>query len=145
MASKKGSARERAQQFLANIGTAGGPVGSEGLVSFGATDLASQVQYGNVDQYAAIRGDATGRVVGSYDQPAPAMPRDLDSSYMKLNLPGSPLPRLGLLVPQFQSSAEIVQNQITTSQQYEMSAAMPQTGFLPMGLQPPANSKKGNK
>lgn len=143
MAAKKGSARQRADQFLASIGTAGGAIGSEGLVGFGAADLANQVQAGNVDQYAAIRGG--GIQVGAPAQEAPAMPSDLDSAYLKLNLPGSPLGRMALLSPNAQSTAEVVQNQIIANEQYQMLAAMPQTGMLPLGLPPANNSRKGNK
>lgn len=143
MAAKKGSARQRADQFLARIGTAGGAIGSEGLVGFGATDLANQVQSGNIDQYAAIRGG--GIQVGGPNAEAPTMPSDLDSSYLKLNLPGSPLGRMALLSPQAQATAEAVQNQIITNEQYQMLGSMPQTGMLPFGLPPATNSRKGNK
>ena len=34
------------------------------------------------------------------------MPRDLDNAYLKLNLPGSPLPSNGLLVPGTLMSAD---------------------------------------
>ena len=55
MASKKPSARERANNFIAQYGTAGGPIGAPGLIYFGAGDVARQIQSGNIDQYAAIR------------------------------------------------------------------------------------------
>jgi len=145
MASKKASARERADQFIAAIGTAGGPVGAPGLVSFGATDLATQVQSGNVDQYAAIRMMNGGVQVGNPNAPQPPMPQDLDASYMKLNLPGSPLPRNGLLAPQFSRNAEIIQNQIQANEQMMMTQFMPPTGQLPMGIQPPMPQKKGRR
>jgi len=145
MASKKASARERADQFIAAIGTAGGPVGAPGLVSFGATDLATQVQSGNVDQYAAIRMMNGGVQVGNPNAPQPPMPQDLDASYMKLNLPGSPLPRNGLLAPQFARNAEIIQNQIQANEQMMLTQFMPPTGQLPMGIQPPMPQKKGRR
>ncbi len=145
MATKKGSARQRTDQFLANFGTAGGPIGSEGLVSFGATDLNNQVQAGNIDQYAAIRGVDQKALIGRPGAQPPAMPSDLDSAYLKLNLPGSPLGRMGLLTPQYQSAAEATQNQIITNEQYQMLGAMPQVGLLPMGLPPAKNSRGRNK
>jgi len=145
MAVKKSSARKRAEEFLLNVGTAGGPVGSEGLYTFGATDLAAQVQSGNIDQYAAMRGANGGRVVGQANAPAPAMPRDIDSAYLKLNLPGSPLARNALLSPQLQHAAEFTQNNIITNEQYMLMQAMPPTGMLPMGLPPANNSKGGQK
>ena len=55
MAKKKAGAREKADKFLAAIGTAGGPIGAPGLVQFGAGDTARQVMSGNVDEYAPIR------------------------------------------------------------------------------------------
>lgn len=145
MAVKKSSARERAERFLVNVGTAGGPVGAEGLYTFGAANLAAQVESGNIDQYAAMRGQNGSPVVGQTGAPAPAMPRDLDSAYLKLNLPGSPLTRNALLSPQMQSAAEFNQNSIITNEQYLMMQGMPQTGMLPLGLPPANNSKGGSK
>jgi len=144
MASKKASAGDRAAQFLANIGTAGGPIGSPGLVMFGAGDTARQVQSGNIDEYAAIRATSA-PVIGDPNAVQPRMPADLDAAYLKLNLPGSPLPRNGLLAPQFQKAAEMTQNQAIMNEQYMMSQFMPLTGQLPMGIQPPMPQKKGRR
>lgn len=144
MASKKASAGDRAAQFLASFGTAGGPIGSPSLVMFGAGDTARQVQSGNVDEYAAIRA-ASAPVIGNPNAPQPPMPSDLDAAYLKLNLPGSPLPRNGLLAPQFQKAAEMTQNQAFTNEQYMMSRFLPPTGQLPMGIQPPMPQKKGSR
>lgn len=144
MASKKASAGDRAAQFLASFGTAGGPIGSPGLVMFGAGDTARQVQSGNIDEYAAIRSTAA-PVVGNPNAPQPMMPADLDAAYLKLNLPGSPLPRNGLLAPQFQRAAEFTQNQAIANEQYMMARLMPPTGQLPMGIQPPMPQKKGSR
>lgn len=145
MASKKASARDRADQFLAALGTAGGPVGSPGLVSFGAGDLARQVQSGNIDEYAAIRATDGQAQVGDPNAPQPRMPQDLDAAYLKLNLPGSPLPRNGLLTPQFLRNAELIQDQIMTNGQMVASQYMPPVGQLPMGIQPPMPQKKGRR
>jgi len=144
MASKKASAGDRAAQFLASFGTAGGPIGAPGLVMFGAGDTARQVQSGNIDEYAAIRA-ASAPVVGNPNAPQPRMPSDLDAAYLKLNLPGSPLPRNGLLAPQFQKAAEAIQNQLINQEQYAMISMMPPTGQLPMGIQPPMPQKKGRR
>ena len=145
MAPKKASARERADNFLAAIGTAGGPVGAPGLVSFGAGDLARQVQSGNVDQYAAIRMTNGALGVGDPNAPVPPMPQDLDAAYLKLNLPGSPLPRNGLLAPQFTRSAELTQDAIIANEQMMLTQFMPPVGQLPMGIQPPMPQKKGRR
>lgn len=145
MASKKASARDRANEFLAAIGTAGGPIGTPGLVSFGAGDMIRQLQSGNMDEYAAIRAANGGPTIGDPNAPQPRMPQDLDASYLKLNLPGSPLPRNGLLAPQFQKAAESIQNQLINQEQYAMIPMMPPTGQLPMGIQPPMPQKKGRR
>lgn len=144
MAKKKAGAREKADQFLAAIGTAGGPIGSPGLIQFGAGDTARQVMSGNVDEYAPIRMQAAEAGVGNPNAPQPPMPRDLDASYLKLNLPGSPLPANGLLAPRAMSQAEMFQNQINAQAQYALMPMMPQTGQLPMGY-PPMPNKKGQK
>jgi hypothetical protein len=90
---------------------------------FGAGDTARQVQSGNVDEYVAIRA-AAAPVIGNPNAPQPPMPRDLDTAYLKLNLPGSPLPRNGLLAPQFQKAAEFAQNQSIANEQYMMQQFM---------------------
>lgn len=145
MKSKKASAGERAAQFLASVGTAGGPIGSPALFSFGANNLAQQVQAGIVDEYAAIRARGIGPKIGNPNAPQPPMPSDLDSSYLKLNLPGSPLPRNGLLTPQFLDSAEYTQDAIVANEQRMYNQFMPMTGQLPMGMMPPAPQKKGGR
>ena len=40
---KKPSTNEKADQFLAGLGTAGGPIGSPALVNFGASDIQNQI------------------------------------------------------------------------------------------------------
>lgn len=145
MASKKASVGDRASQFLAAIGTAGGPIGSPALVGFGAQGLARQIQYGNSDQYAMIRGVGAQPQVGNPNVPSPAMPQDLDAAYLKLNLPGSPLPRNGLLTPRFVDSAQYTQDAIIANEQLEMARFMPLTGQLPVVIQPPVPQKKGRR
>lgn len=144
MASKKNSVGDRTAQFLAVVGTAGGPIGSPSLVTFGAQDLASQVQSGNIDEYAMMRA-AEAPLIGNPRAPQPRLPRDLDASYLKLNLPGSPLPRNGLLTPQFLNSAEYTQDAIIANEQRMMMQAMPMRGQLPFGIQPPMPQNKGRR
>ena len=143
MAAQKNSARARAERFLVNVGTAGGPVGSEGLYTFGAANLAAQVQAGMIDEYAAMRNADNSRVIGTTRAPAPSMPRDIDAAYLKLNLPGSPLPSNALLSAQNQRAAEVTQNNILTNEQYARLQMMPVLGSLSVGLPPARNSGKG--
>ena len=144
MAKKKAGAREKADKFLAAIGTAGGPIGAPGLVQFGAGDTSRQVMSGNVDEYAAIRMQDMQTQVGNPNAPQPRMPRDLDNSYLKLNLPGSPLPANGLLAPRGVSHADMMQDQIGMQMQYALMPNMPVTGQLPVGY-PPMPNQKGKK
>ena len=142
MKHKKASTTEKADKFLQGIGTAGGPIGSPQLVGFGGTDTMSQLAAGNRDEYANIRmreGDT--RVVEGAK-----MPSDLDASYLKLNLPGSPLPANGLLVPQNVRAAEQTQDIIKSQEQMFLAQYLPAAGLsqLPVG-QPPLKSKKGKK
>ena len=62
-------------------------MGAPGLTMFGAGDAQRQVIYGMTDNYGAMRDPSVN------DSP---MPQDLEASYLKLNLPGSPLPMNGL-------------------------------------------------
>jgi hypothetical protein len=142
MKKKKAGARERADQFLNKIGTAGGALGAPGLVAFGAGDTANQVMAGNVDEYAMQRSAPGALGIGAQDQQPPAMPMDLDASYLKLNLPGSPLPANGLLTPQMLSNAEMVQNQIMAENQMLLMQQTPYQGQLPMGY-PETPKKRG--
>ena len=142
MKHKKASTTEKADKFLQNIGTTGGAIGSPQLIGFGASDSMNQVAAGNRDEYANIRmrqGDT--RIVESTK-----MPSDLDASYLKLNLPGSPLPANGLLVPQNLRAAERNQDMIGVNEQMFLAKYLPAAGLtqLPVG-QPPLESKKGKK
>jgi len=145
MAPKKPSTRDKAQHFIDQFVTAGGPIGAPALVAFGTSDLFQQVRSGNVDEYAYIRGINSTPTVGKPNAPLPTLPQDLDSAYLKLNLPGSPLPRLGLLAPQFTDAAQYTQDNIVANEQYAMSKYMPQTGQLPLLPQPPAPRNKGSR
>lgn len=145
MASKKAGVGDRAAQFLAGIGTAGGPIGSPALVGFGVTDTAQQVQSGNVDQYAAVRGTGFGPAVGDPRVPQPPMAQNLDAAYLKLNLPGSPLPANGLFTDRAVRASQITQDQMLASEQMIMTQMMPLTGQLPVVVQPPVPQKKGGR
>ena len=139
---KKKSTTEKADQFLSGLGTAGGAIGSPQLVEFGGTDLQNQVMSGNTDEYANIRMRQGDTRIGE----SAAMPSDLDSSYLKLNLPGSPLPINGLLAPRNMINAEIRQDAILSQEQMFLANFLPIAGLskLPVG-QPPLESKKGKK
>ncbi len=143
MAKKK--VRARADDFIAYLGTAGGPIGAPGLIDFGGTDIQAQVFAGNSDQYAAIRGKVD-LGIGNPNAAAPPMPQDLDSSYLKLNLPGSPLPANGLLTPQNVKAAEATQNAIAANEQAFLRQFMNPAGLsqVPVG-NPPIPPKKGRR
>ena len=139
---KKPSTNEKADQFLAGLGTAGGAIGSPQLIGFGGTDVQNQVTSGNIDEYASIRMRQGDTRIGE----AAAMPSDLDSSYLKLNLPGSPLPVNGLLAPQNIDAAAATQRMIMSEEQMFLARFIPAAGLsqLPVG-QPPLESEKGQK
>ena len=139
---KKKSTTEKADQFLAGLGTAGGAIGSPQLVGFGGGDIQRQVTSGNIDEYANIRMHQGDTRIGE----SAAMPQDLDSSYVKLNLPGSPLPVNGLLAPQNINAAEQTQKAIISEEQMFLAQYIPAAGLsqLPVG-QPPLELEKGQK
>ena len=130
MAKKKARAQDKADAFLAGLGTAGGGIGSPGLVTFGAGDIERQVITGNSDNYWSLRDPEVN---------TSPLPQDLDASYLKLNLPGSPLPMNALTAAQNLNSS--IANQQMFLAQYQMTLAqmMPPAGYqqLPMGYPPP--------
>ena len=138
----KKSTTEKADKFLSGLGTSGGAIGSPQLVGFGGTDIQNQVMSGNVDEYANIRMRQGDTRIGE----SAAMPSDLDASYLKLNLPGSPLPVNGLLAPRNMVTAEQTQDMILSQEQMFLAQFLPAAGLmqLPVG-QPPLESKKGKK
>ena len=138
----KKSTTEKADKFLSGLGTAGGAIGSPQLVGFGGTDIQNQVMSGNVDEYANIRMRQEEIKIGE----SAAMPPDLDASYLKLNLPGSPLPVNGLLAPQNIIGAQQTQDMIRSEEQMFLARFIPAAGLsqLPVG-QPPLESGKGKK
>ena len=139
---KKKSTTEKADQFLTGLGTAGGAIGSPQLMGFGGTDIQNQVMSGNMDEYANIRMRQDEIKIGE----SAAMPPDLDASYLKLNLPGSPLPVNGLLAPQNIIGAQQTQDMIRSEEQMFLAQFLPAAGLtqLPVG-QPPLESGKGKK
>ena len=139
---KKPSTNEKADQFLAGLGTAGGAIGSPQLIGFGATDVQNQVVSGNTDEYSNIRMRQSEIKIGE----SAAMPPDLDASYVKLNLPGSPLPSNALFTPRNMIAAEQTQDMILSQEQMFLAQFLPAAGLmkLPVG-QPPLESKKGKK
>ena len=139
---KKKSTTEKADQFLSGLGTAGGAIGSPQLMGFGGTDIQNQVMSGNMDEYANIRMRQDEIKIGE----SAAMPPDLDASYLKLNLPGSPLPVNGLLAPQNIIGAQQTQDMIRSEEQMFLARFIPAAGLsqLPVG-QPPLESGKDKK
>ena len=139
---KKKSTTEKADQFLTGLGTAGGAIGSPQLMGFGGTDIQNQVMSGNMDEYANIRMRQDEIKIGE----SAAMPPDLDASYLKLNLPGSPLPVNGLLAPQNIIGAQQTQDMIRSEERMFLARFIPAAGLsqLPVG-QPPLESGKGKK
>ncbi len=137
---KKKSTTEKADQFLTGLGTAGGAIGSPQLMGFGGTDIQNQVMSGNMDEYANIRMRQDEIKIGE----SAAMPPDLDASYLKLNLPGSPLPVNGLLAPQNIIGAQQTQDMIRSEEQMFLARFIPAAGLsqLPVG-QPPLESEQG--
>ena len=65
MAKKKAGARQRAEDFIQAIGTAGGALGAPGLVQFGAGDIQRQVVLGQTDEYSVYRAQDMEAGVGS--------------------------------------------------------------------------------
>ena len=112
MAKKNESAQDRTDAFLSGFGTAGGGIGAPGLTMFGAGDAQRQVIYRMTDNYGAMRDPAVN------DSP---MPQDLDASYLKLNLPGSPLPMNAFSVTQNLTAS--INNQKMFLSQYQMTLA----------------------
>ena len=134
MAKKKANAQEKADAFLAGLGTAGGAIGAPGLVMFGAGDTQRQVITGNSDNNWAAKEQ---QMVEDA-----AMPQNLDASYLKLNLPGSPLPMNGLTSVQNLNASISNQKMFLSHYQMTLAQMMPPGGFqqLPMGL-PPVKKK----
>ena len=134
MAKKKANAQEKADAFLAGLGTAGGAIGSPGLVTFGAGDTQRQVITGNSDNNWAAKEQ---QMVEDA-----AMPQNLAASYLKLNLPGSPLPMNGLTSVQNLNASISNQKMFLSHYQMTLAQMMPPGGFqqLPMGL-PPVKKK----
>ena len=134
MAKKKANAQEKTDAFLAGLGTAGGAIGSPGLMTFGAGDIERQVITGNMDNNFAIKEQ-------QMVEDAP-MAQNLDASYLKLNLPGSPLPMNGLTSVQNLNASISKQKMFLSHYQMTLAQMMPPSGYqqLPMGL-PPAKKK----
>ena len=139
---KKKSTTEKADQFLTGLGTAGGAIGSPQLVGFGGTDVQKQVMSGNVDEYQNVRMRQAEINIGE----SIPMPPDLDASYLKLNLPGSPLPANAVLARNNIIRAQQTQDLIMSQGQMFLTQYLPAAGLsqLPVG-QPPLESRKGKK
>ena len=130
MAKKKARAQDKADAFLAGLGTAGGPIGSAELITFGAGDTQRQVITGNTDNYWSLRDPEVN---------TSPLPQDLDAAYLKLNLPGSPLPGNALTSVQNLAASVINQQRFLAHYQMALSQMMPPSAFqqLPLGYPPP--------
>ena len=130
MAKKKARAQDKADAFLAGLGTSGGAIGSPGLIEFGAGDIQRQVITGNSDNYWSLRDPEVN---------TSPLPQDLDSSYLKLNLPGSPLPLNALSSVQNVAASATNQQMFLANYQMTLAQMMPPAAFeqLPMGYPPP--------
>lgn len=136
----KASVGDRASQFLSQIGTAGGPVGAmntPNLVAFGSGTLREELMAANMDPYAMQRAGGQGPVIGSpahhldpaLNNAAP-MPGNLDTGYLHLNQPGSPLPMYGLMASHYTKAAQITQDNLRAMDQRMLTGMMPPTGQL---------------
>ena len=133
MARQKRKPATRADAFLQGLGTSGGAIGSPNLVAFGAGDIQNQIGFGLIDNNAAKRNP---------DVTSAAMPTDLDSSYLKLNLPGSPLPIMGLTAAQTLTNAIFNQRMFLAEYQVQMAKFMPRGAQIPLPVGfPPAKKK----
>jgi hypothetical protein len=153
----KPSVSARAQQFLASIGTAGGPIGAPGLFTFGAGNLREQVAASQMNPYYVTQQTAAAQapIIGAPNASnlAPnigttTMPRDFDSGYLHLNVPGSPLPQYGLMTAHNAKAAQITQDQARALQQHSIMPFMPMTGQLPVDpamMQQPLVPQKGGR
>ena len=122
---KKKSTTEKTDEFLSGLGTAGGAIGSPQLIGFGGTDVQNQINAGNIDEYASIRMRQGDTRIGE----SAAMPSDLDASYLKLNLPGSPLPTNGLLATQNVRGAQQTQDMIRSEEHMFLAQYLPAAGL----------------
>ena len=129
MAKKKARAQDKADAFLAGLGTAGGAIGSAELIQFGAGDTQRQVITGNTDNYWSLRDPEVN---------TSPLPQDLDAAYLKLNLPGSPLPLNALSSVQNLAASVINQQRFLAQYQMTLSQMMPPAAFqqLPLGYPP---------
>ena len=130
MAKKKARAQDKADAFLAGLGTSGGAIGSPGLIEFGAGDIQRQVITGNSDNYWSLRDPEVS---------TSPLPQDLDAAYLKLNLPGSPLPGNALTAVQNLAATVVNQQRFLAEYQMSMAQMMPPGAFeyLPLGYPPP--------
>jgi len=153
----KPSVTARAQQFLASIGTAGGAIGAPGLFTFGAGNLREQVAASQMNPYYATQqaAAASAPIIGAPNASnlAPnigttVMPKDFDSGYLHLNVPGSPLPMHGLMTAHNTKAAQITQDQAGAFQQHALLPYMPMVGQLPVDpamMQQPLVPQKGRR
>lgn len=136
---------KRAANFIAAIGTSGGPVGSAALIGFGAGAVTGALSSAYQREQGLHRMAGEAIKIGSPHSQSVVMPTDLQAGYLNLNTFGSPLPTHGLMGAHNLRASQIIQDQATASEQQYMSAYMPQTGQLPFGELTQQPQQKGRR
>ncbi len=136
---------KRAANFIAAIGTSGGPVGSAALIGFGAGAVTGALATAYQREQGLHRMAGEAIEIGSPHSQSVVMPPDLQAGYLNLNTFGSPLPTHGLMGAHNLRASQRIQDQATESAQQYISAYMPQTGQLPFGEVTQQPQQKGRR
>jgi len=136
---------KRAANFIAAIGTSGGPVGSAALIGFGAGAVTGALATAYQREQGLHRMAGEAIEIGSPHSQSVVMPPDLQAGYLNLNTFGSPLPTHGLMGAHNLRASQRIQDQATASAQQYISAYMPQTGQLPFGEVTQQPQQKGRR
>ncbi len=136
---------KRAANFIAAIGTSGGPVGSAALIGFGAGAVTGALASAYQREQGLHRMAGEAIEIGSPHSQSVVMPPDLQAGYLNLNTFGSPLPTHGLMGAHNLRASQRIQDQATASAQQYISAYMPQTGQLPFGEVTQQPQQKGRR
>lgn len=136
---------KRAANFIAAIGTSGGPVGSAALIGFGAGAVTGALASAYQREQGQHRMAGEAIEIGSPHSQSVVMPPDLQAGYLNLNTFGSPLPAHGLMGAHNLRASQRIQDQATASAQQYISAYMPQTGQVPFGEVTQQPQQKGRR
>jgi len=136
---------KRAANFIAAIGTSGGPVGSAALIGFGAGAVTGALATAYQREQGLHRMAGEAIEIGSPHSQSVVMPPDLQAGYLNLNTFGSPLPTHGLMGAHNLRASQRIQDQATASAQQYISAYIPQTGQLPFGEVTQQPQQKGRR